>query len=218
MRLKVIYSFIALTLVLSCAGIASASSIGFSAVYTADNYVDSFTLTNGATSLYSSSKSTNWQTSTSVSNILLDPGKEYTATWQVRNVPLNNVTFGAPATQASNIAGGNPMAFLGQITIGDTTYTSSANRIWQVNGNSPIQYNTNSAGSIWYNVKGGTIAGIYATAAWIGSSADGSDGDGLFTVTAKFNTAPASTPIPAAVWLLGTGLMGLAGIRKKFAA
>ena len=30
--------------------------------------------------------------------------------------------------------------------------------------------------------------------------------------------AVAATPIPAAVWLLGSGLMGLAGIRRRMAA
>lgn len=31
-------------------------------------------------------------------------------------------------------------------------------------------------------------------------------------------SAPATTPLPAAVWLLGSGLMGLVGLRKKFQA
>jgi len=46
--------------------------------------------------------------------------------------------------------------------------------------------------------------------------------DGVFGVTEYYATGatagtldPAPTPIPAAAWLLGSGLMGLLGLRKK---
>lgn len=48
------------------------------------------------------------------------------------------------------------------------------------------------------------------------------DGAGAYAqIAAKLSLPaekPANTPIPAAVWLLGTGLVGLVGVRRKIAA
>ena len=34
--------------------------------------------------------------------------------------------------------------------------------------------------------------------------------------TSEFNTVPSSVPIPPSIWLLGSGLIGLVGLRRKF--
>jgi hypothetical protein len=41
------------------------------------------------------------------------------------------------------------------------------------------------------------------------------DGKGLFVTTDHVYTGTSVVPVPAAVWLLGSGLVGLAGIRRK---
>jgi hypothetical protein len=38
------------------------------------------------------------------------------------------------------------------------------------------------------------------------------------TLTAVGNTPPSAVPLPAAVWLLGSGLLGLAGVGRRKAA
>lgn len=43
-------------------------------------------------------------------------------------------------------------------------------------------------------------------------------GQSELTLVLKTPTQSASTPIPAALWLLGSGLAGLVGLRKKFLA
>jgi hypothetical protein len=46
----------------------------------------------------------------------------------------------------------------------------------------------------------------------------GSEGSAAFSVNLTLPKEQAATPIPAAVWLMGSGLMGLVGLRKKFKA
>ena len=105
------------------------------------------------------------------------------------------------------------------ISIGGTTYTSQANGIWKIDGATPFQYGTNGQQQlIWTAGNGNTgVGGIPVSAYWIGSSRDGSDANGLFTVTATFKTG-APTPIPGAVWLLGSGLLGVMGFKRRKAA
>ena len=60
-------------------------------------------------------------------------------------------------------------------------------------------------------LQGGAVSGIGAntpTALWIGANAP---------ISADISSVQVSTvPIPAAVWLLGSGLVGLIGIRRRF--
>ena len=38
---------------------------------------------------------------------------------------------------------------------------------------------------------------------------------GYFAIDEMNGTAPSAVPVPAAVWLLGSGLAGLAGLRRR---
>ena len=201
-------------------GAGNATPINFSATYTADNYVDAFTVSAGGAIIADlGSKTSTWKSAATISTLLdVKPNTEYTATWTLRNVDYSSEFSGA-AYPASSMGSGNPMAFLGQISIGGTTYTSQANGIWKIDGATPFQYGTNGQQQlIWTAGNGNTgVGGIPVSAYWIGSSRDGSDANGLFTVTATFKTG-APTPIPGAVWLLGSGLLGVMGFKRRKAA
>ena len=60
---------------------------------------------------------------------------------------------------------------------------------------------------LWFNIKGGLNSGVYG---WGGpvSEAENISMDAAGTFS--------SVPIPGAVWLLGSGIIGLVGIRRKF--
>ena len=201
---------------LSGVGVGNATPIDFSSSYTADNYVDSFTISSGGTTIASfGSKTTSWQSSATVSSVLdFKPGTEYTATWTLRNVDYTS-GFSGSAYPASSMGSGNPMAFVGQLTVGGATYTSSANGLWKVDGANPFQYGTNGQQQLIWTTNNGNngVGGIPVSAYWIGSSKDGSDANGLFTVTASFKTG-SPTPVPGAVWLLGSGLLGVMGFKR----
>jgi hypothetical protein len=72
------------------------------------------------------------------------------------------------------------------------------------------------------NILRGTIASAetpsYFETAFLGITSDswttGSFGSGTYTDFA-YGTGSAPVPVPAAVWLLGSGLMGLIGVRRK---
>jgi hypothetical protein len=69
----------------------------------------------------------------------------------------------------------------------------------------------NQAGYTEINIWGNTTATNYTYYEYSG---------GAYTITedgaGTFAVQPVPTPIPAAVWLLGTGLVGLVGIRRRF--
>lgn len=56
--------------------------------------------------------------------------------------------------------------------------------------------------------------GVYYMKAWADLSTGGLTWGGDYAVLDY--AAPAATPIPAAIWLLGTGLVGIAGLRTRW--
>jgi len=227
---KLLLSFVALcATVMMQPSLGNATPIYFSTTYTADNYVTDLTLSGGGQTIDLGSKLNGWQQSSTVSTyngapITLQAGTAYTATWKVINVSLSDPdqSYNGVKPSSATMSSGNPMAFLGTITVGGTTYASAANAMWQVdNGqNKGLTYQLGAASgaNIWTSNKLQN-SGIYGTAAWIGSTSSGDDPTGQFTVTAKFTTTPSKTPIPGAIWLLGSGVAGLIGFkRKKFMA
>ncbi|MBU1249272.1 MAG: hypothetical protein KKB70_11275 [Proteobacteria bacterium] len=154
----------------------------------------------------------NWKIADSLT-INLTKGSSYDLIWRVENV--------------GTVGPNNPFGFLGDVSSAYGSYSSSAT--WQVaddNGGTPgtwvnaLEYAANSgllsdgsgANSIWYNNNHGSIAGIAGEAQWIGEDVyPGSSSEAMYV---KMNFT--ATPIPAAAWLLGSGLIGLLGIRHRF--
>lgn len=60
----------------------------------------------------------------------------------------------------------------------------------------------------------GTIVGVDNNATWIWSADNENDNETYFSL-AIVSTTPSAVPVPAAVWLFGSGLIGLIGMRKN---
>ncbi len=83
-------------------------------------------------------------------------------------------------------------------------YVSTLGANWAVAGDAGVEYQ--------YGTKawGNRPAGFDADAYWL------SVNDGSPTMQATFNMT--ATPMPGAAWLLGSSLIGLVGLRRKFSA
>jgi hypothetical protein len=66
-----------------------------------------------------------------------------------------------------------------------------------------------------FYAKDGNDGPVYAYNAGFGKEWDGNSGWVMVPDT-KYYTPPPQVPIPGAVWLLGSGLLGLLGLRRKF--
>ena len=112
----------------------------------------------------------------------------------------------------------NPVPYAGQVAWLLGTYASSTGvdqvalqaAIWhEVDSNVSLS----SSSSSWSNYQAylaalGTNTGDITQFLWLSPSQDGSNFyQGLVTLN--------TVPIPSAIWLLGSGLMGLAGIRRR---
>jgi len=176
---------------------------------TADNIVDTITVEQSGASNTTTVNYNNWQHAYPLDlNTVLntfDPTKNFAITWKCENVGDYN--------------SGNPAALLAQINLGATTLYSgvnTANVLWQVstdgkNWATATPYGNNGGGNIWGNNLNGPVAGISGSAQWIWDDknfAAGKDQTLLVRVEA--------VPIPGAFWLLGSGLAGMIGIRRKY--
>lgn len=180
---------------------ASAAPVAFSGWFTADNRVTGISLFNKTDSVTMTfaGKSTDWWTPAAFSTTL-ELGKEYVLSFTVKN----DGAYGS----------GNPAGFLGDFTMGGVSYLTQASPVWSVDSGSLAQFHTNNEGltSIWYRGNGNkTIANISGDAWWIGKAGALANNES-YTVSANFT----ATPIPAAVWLLGSGVLALVGLRRRF--
>lgn len=208
---------IAITVAMAMLGIASiASASSFSITFTADNILTDFTIsTNGGTAVAVDGFSTaanldEWRASDSL-NVDLVEGNSYELIWRVENV-------GAASDS-------NPFAFLADVS-STWTSTMATDATWEVAtevGGTPgtwtsatvYAYNSGlladgSGTSIWYNSLGSGVSGISDAAAWIGSDDYPGNESNAMYVRMSFT----ATPIPAAAWLMGSGLLGLLGVRR----
>lgn len=185
---------------------ASASANILNYAYTSDNSVIDFSIfgSDGSTASLGS-KLSHWTQPLSGTYDNLLSGVTYTLQWEVEN---ENGAF--PSSQ-------DPMAFLGQFSVNGINYLSGTDSIWAVSipgsENVPTAYGAlNDSSKIWYNSGYATLGGIIADSAqWIGLGPFPGIANSM-TITATFTTP---VPIPGAALLLGSGLLGLIGVRRK---
>lgn len=208
------------TLLLGLLWASAALATPFSITYTADNNLTGFTYSvdGGAATdvpgFVDEGGSGSWGTSATLS-FDMTSGSTYQFVWRV----TNNGGVGASS---------NPMAFLADITGVFGSALSSAG--WEValddGAGSPgawisaTEYALNSGAwltgasgnSVWYTGNANSsIAGISGDAKWIGYGVyPGVAGSTVMYVRLTYT----ATPLPAAVWIFGSGLAGMFGLGR----
>lgn len=208
------FYFLTFALVLLIASQASAATLSF----TADNEINGFTINGKSIDVSTLSNMNNLQGKTEYT-FNYDPSKELTITWDVKNYPLSETTGPLNVFYYTNPQGtspytstyfpyANPMGFIATLDIDGKTYDSNlTDGLWSVAADmAGKEYDYNSGA--WYN----KVSADFSGAEWLSTELN-SWGLGSSSMTVSFNLAP--TPIPGAVWLLGSGLVGLVGIRRK---
>ncbi len=115
-----------------------------------------------------------------------------------------------------------PSQFISAITNGNFATDGSLANTGLVQGASAIDLNSNATTTPDYGVYSGARTGLASFAAYkslLGDAAnwtvDTSNGDYKTTVPDVTAFTVSQVPLPAGVWLLGSALLGLAGLRRK---
>ncbi len=159
-------------------------------------------------------------------------------TWTANVFTLSSITsglkFGAQTSFGGDLAGASPyqayeeVLYLAQqmMQAGNSTYTSAIHfAIWQImdpaltTGVPQDGADTHSSTAYWLTQAAGNYAGVNAANFVIytplvltpGPATAGSDISQEFILVKN----PSPTPVPPSVLLLGTGLLGLAGFRRR---
>lgn len=187
--------FLLMLAALLWAGHVSAATMYFSA----DNTITSFKV-NGVDVWSTLINEGDWK---KIDSLIFNPiSGMNTIEWEISNT-------GGLATSATS--GGNPMAFIGLVDIGSAIFQSGISSIgWSFSSAVSTLYELANSGSIWAN-NGFAGATETSGANWVGYT-----GASSMTATLTFDYKP--VPVPAAVWMLGTGLVAVLGMRRKMAA
>jgi len=216
--LKKLVLFLLLGLILLFPITAMTASVTFD--YTADNNVEAWYVTDvtqvGTVTVVASEDLTitdtgnwdEWKQSDSRTVSSLTVGSTYEVIWKVtdkNNYPTDIAGFLASISSADSISG-NLLSSESWLVTTDTDWQNA-------NWDPAISYGANDYQfTPWYRAELiGGIAGIDPAAEWIWTS----DNVGNNDVFIKAEFTVNSVPVPAAFWLLGSGLVGLVGFRRR---
>ena len=150
---------------------------------------------------------------------LSSPTTFFGSTWSAHDI---QVFKAGSYTFDTALGGGNPESGMLNLTVGSGQLGAHMLFDWGANKNIDVAV-------LWKpNAAFGGNQSLSGPGIWNSSSIDG-DGDGVMGIKmapggpfqgkeANFNLngiTPAAVPVPAAAWLLGSGLLGLAGVARR---
>lgn len=160
---------------------------------------------------------------TSTANMTLaSPDPFFGLTWTAHTIQVF-----APGSYTFDVTAGGGAAETGTLTLNVGTGQLGAHMLfnWGSNSNIDVAVVWDDNGAFGNNANQQTLTG---TTVWDAVSVDG-NGDGIPGISmpaggpfqnfnANFNLqgiTPSAVPVPAAVWLLGSGLVGLVGVARR---
>lgn len=173
--------------------------------FNVDNSFQAYLSTNDSVAGNFITSGSNWQVTNSISDNSLTAGTDY--------------FLHVVATNIDNVAG-----FIGEFNLSGTDHSfgfantqhAVTNAIWNVSdagwgGGTAATVIDGHGAAPWGDAF---IGGITDSADWVWGDTTGSNQDMYFSLA--INSSP--VPVPSAVWLFGTGLIGFIGMRKKASA
>ncbi len=152
----------------------------------------------------------NWNTSniTGIADInpFLVPGVDYTGLQN--NALFNAFGYLAPNTTTISVANGGTFDFLSGFW--SAGLTGMADVKFEGYANNQLIYSSNT-----YNLNGNSVAPVVLNWFGLDSFSIVSSADVWIADTFVVNINPSAVPVPAAIWLLGSALLGFAGLRRK---
>ena len=206
-------------------GLSATSAMAASITFDVDDYLVGFSATvDGSTTnvdLSSLSNINDWSASTTYS-FDYDATKEYTFVWNIENKASAWRSGDYVSTPSADYHRtpypfdreqdyDNPMAFVGSADLGAYgTLLSDLNAYWSITSSDGSAYTLayNDPNSTWMLNDPSGVDDAFLGAYWLGVC-------GATAMEVTLVIPAQATPIPGAAWLLGTGLLGLVGLRRR---